>query len=81
MRVLHPIAVVALILALIAPLVPLGVWSLARGWRFPDLLPQDWTWAAWTYALSPVSGVLGSLGVTLAIAAAWACMGCLSDWV
>lgn len=57
-----------LIVWLVLPLVPLAIWSFARGWRFPDLLPQAWSLRAWTYALSDTSGVLDSLGVTVFIA-------------
>ncbi|MBC7156603.1 MAG: ABC transporter permease [Rhodobacteraceae bacterium] len=59
-----------LIFWLVAPLVPLGIWSFARGWRFPDLLPREWTLQAWDYALSDVSGVLASLWLTIRIALA-----------
>lgn len=54
---------------LVLPLVPLLIWSFARGWRYPDILPQDWTFAAWEFALSSRSGVLESLGLTALIAA------------
>jgi putative spermidine/putrescine transport system permease protein len=53
---------------LVLPLVPLLIWSFARGWRFPDLLPQEWSLYAWEYALSERSGVLDSLGVTCLVA-------------
>lgn len=59
-----------LALWLVLPLVPLAVWSFARGWRFPDLLPQDWTLEPWRRALAPGSGVLESLGLTTGIALA-----------
>lgn len=57
-----------LIFWLVVPLVPLGIWSFARGWRYPDLLPQEWTLQAWDYAFSDVSGVLQSLWLTIWIA-------------
>lgn len=57
-------------LALVLPLVPLAIWSGAHGWRFPDLLPQDWSTKAWSLTLSPRGGVVESLGLTLAIALA-----------
>jgi putative spermidine/putrescine transport system permease protein len=53
---------------LVLPLVPLGIWSFAHGWRFPFLLPQDWTLKAWRNVLSPGSEVLASLGATTGIA-------------
>lgn len=58
-----------LIVWLILPLVPLAIWSFARGWRFPDVLPQQWSLQAWEFALSERSGVIDSLGVTVLIAA------------
>ena len=57
-----------LIVWLVLPLVPLAIWSFARGWRFPSLLPNEWTLQAWDYAFSARSGVLDSLGLTLWIA-------------
>ncbi len=55
---------------LVLPLLPLAIWSFAHGWRFPALLPQDWTLDAWRTALSPGSGVLESMGLTTGIALA-----------
>ena len=54
----------ALVLVWLLPVVPLMLWSVAHGWRFPDILPPDMRLAAWSFALSDASGVLGSLGVT-----------------
>lgn len=67
-------ALAVLVAWLVLPLVPLAVWSVARGWRFPDLLPQAWSARAWTYALSDTSGVLGSLALTTGIALAAAAL-------
>jgi len=55
---------------LILPILPLFGWSVARGWRFPDLLPDRVTAEAWSFALSPQSGVLQSFGITTLIASA-----------
>lgn len=55
---------------LVLPILPLVVWSAAHGWRFPDLLPQDWSGKAWAVALSPTSGVIYSFATTTLIAAA-----------
>lgn len=57
-----------LIVWLIVPLVPLLIWSFARGWRFPSLLPNQWSLQAWEFALSARSGVVDSLGVTILVA-------------
>jgi putative spermidine/putrescine transport system permease protein len=53
---------------MLLPLLPLAIWSVAHGWRFPDLLPQDWSMKAWAFALSPASGVLQSFALTTFIA-------------
>ncbi len=55
---------------LVLPLIPLGIWSVARGWFFPDLLPRMWTLDAWRYALSDTSGVLDALWLTIGISLA-----------
>lgn len=70
-RLSRPLLVLSgafLIVWLILPLVPLAIWSFARGWRFPDILPKEWSLQAWEFALSARSGVLESLGVTALIA-------------
>ncbi|MEJ6394980.1 ABC transporter permease [Gymnodinialimonas sp. 2305UL16-5] len=58
---------VILVVWLILPLIPLAIWSFARGWFFPDILPQQWTMQAWQYAISDISGVLDSLWLTIGI--------------
>ncbi len=68
-RVGAQIAVWGMVCALLLPLVPLAIWSVARGWRFPNLLPAQWSGRVWSYVLSDTSGVIESLGVTIAIAA------------
>lgn len=62
------LAGIALAGFLILPVLPLAIWSVAHGWRFPDVLPQDWSGKAWTIALSPRSGILNSFAVTALIA-------------
>ncbi len=59
-----------LITWLILPLIPLAIWSFARGWFFPDLLPKTWSLNAWNYALSDTAGVLDSLWLTIGISLA-----------
>jgi putative spermidine/putrescine transport system permease protein len=66
---LRLLAALALAGWLVLPLMPLVLWSVARGWRFPDLLPAEISGRAWTFALSPQSGVLDSFAVTALIAA------------
>ncbi len=59
-----------LIIWLVLPLVPLAIWSFARGWYFPEVLPKQWSLKAWEYALSNNSGVINSLWLTIGIAIA-----------
>ncbi|MDA9930981.1 ABC transporter permease subunit [Alphaproteobacteria bacterium] len=59
-----------LITWLILPLVPLAIWSFAKGWFFPDLLPQRWSMRAWEYTFSDTAGVIDSLGLTIGISLA-----------
>ncbi|MGL5008691.1 MAG: ABC transporter permease, partial [Paracoccaceae bacterium] len=58
-----------LILWLVLPLVPLVIWSFAKGWRFPDLWPARLSLDAWEIALSDRAGVVESLWVTGVVAA------------
>ena len=58
----------ALALWLVLPIVPLAIWSFAKGWFFPDLLPRRWSLDAWRYAASDTAGVLDSLWLTTAVA-------------
>ncbi|MES2142773.1 MAG: ABC transporter permease subunit [Pseudomonadota bacterium] len=69
-RFLHGVAPWGLLLWSVLPLVPLLIWSVARGWRYPDILPAEFSVAAWKFAVSDASGVLASLGVTAGIALA-----------
>ncbi len=69
-QLFHRAAVMLLLAALVLPLVPLMIWSFARGWRFPDLLPAEWSLQAWHYAISETAGVLEGLAATGMIAIA-----------
>ena len=59
-----------LITWLILPLVPLAIWSFAKGWFYPSLLPKVWSLRAWEYTFSETSGVLDSLWLTVGISLA-----------
>jgi putative spermidine/putrescine transport system permease protein len=76
-RSLQLLAGLALISWLVLPLVPLAIWSIAHGWRFPDLVPRDLTLKAWTYALSDTAGVTASLALTTGIALATTALAAL----
>lgn len=56
-----------LITWLVLPLIPLAIWSFARGWFFPDILPKQWSMRAWEYAFSDTAGVVDSLWLTIGI--------------
>ncbi|MBL9053479.1 MAG: ABC transporter permease subunit [Tabrizicola sp.] len=66
-RTWQSIAALALAGWMILPLLPLLIWSIAHGWRFPDLMPQTYDLKAWSTALSPATGVLRSFGLTVLI--------------
>lgn len=67
-RAARNLTLALLVLWLILPLVPLAIWSFARRWFFPDLLPSDWSLRAWEHVLTPRSGVLSALGESTLIA-------------
>ncbi len=69
-RSLRFLAGSALIIWLVLPLIPLAIWSFARGWFFPSLLPNQWSLRAWNYAFSDTAGVIDSLWLTIAISLA-----------
>lgn len=68
-RSLRTLSAALLIVWLVLPLIPLLIWSFARGWRFPSLLPNQWSTQAWEVAFAARSGVIESLWITVLIAA------------
>ncbi|MGH9847743.1 MAG: ABC transporter permease [Blastocatellia bacterium] len=52
----------------ILPLALLAVWSLARAWFWPALLPRQWSLRAWAYVFSPAADVFNALGLSAGIA-------------
>ncbi|WP_219837208.1 ABC transporter permease [Paenibacillus sp. R14(2021)] len=65
-----------LIVLFFVPFIPLLAWSLAKGWRFPDLLPTV-SWRAWHYVLSPHSQVKDAIIHSLGLAAATSLLAAL----
>lgn len=61
---------IVLITWLVLPLIPLAIWSFAKGWFFPDILPRRWTLNAWEYTFSDTAGVIDSLWITIWISLA-----------
>lgn len=57
------------ILALL-PVALLGLWSIARGWYWPALLPREWSARAWGYVFAPESGIASALAMSAGIALA-----------
>jgi putative spermidine/putrescine transport system permease protein len=55
----------------VVPLVLLLVWSFARHWYWPDLLPREFSLRAWSYLAEPSSGIpdalLTSIGIALGV--------------
>ena len=66
---MRPLLALGLALFLAAPFVPLLIWSVARGWFFPEMLPQVWHLDAWSRILSPGSGVPQAVWTTTWVAA------------
>ena len=69
-RRLLPTGIVALwVVLIILPVVPLVIWSGAFAWRWPDVLPSEWSGRAWRYVFSPTTqvrpGLTGSVTVAL----------------
>ncbi len=61
------LVIVAALVAL--PFVPLFVWAFAGEWRFPDLLPAEWSLRGISYLVDPSGRVLGATLNSLLIGA------------
>ncbi len=66
--VLRWVALGSLLVWLIAPMIPLLIWSISFRWFFPSLLPPQLSARAWEYVFSPTSGALPALRDTTLIA-------------
>lgn len=68
---LHSLLIIAILIGVAAPLLPLVIWSFAHRWFFPDVLPAAWSGRAWAYVFSSSSQVgralLNSTIVALAV--------------
>lgn len=62
------IGISALLIWLVAPMIPLLIWSFSFRWFFPDLLPAQVSLRAWEYVFSPTNDVWRALFDTVAIA-------------
>ncbi len=63
------LAVIIIIVAVLAPLIPQLIWSFTFRWYFPSLLPGVWGTQAWEYVFSKSSrvgeGLINSLNLAL----------------
>jgi putative spermidine/putrescine transport system permease protein len=64
-------------LAIIPPALLL-IWSFARSWYWPALLPREWSVRAWQYVFSPTADVFSALITSLSIALAVTILALLS---
>jgi len=66
-----------LLVAVLLPLVPLLIWSVAGQWRYPDMLPQQLSLRGVGLLVDPRSDILQGLGTSAGIATAVAVLACL----
>jgi putative spermidine/putrescine transport system permease protein len=65
---IRKVSLLLVITVLFLPFLPLLIWSLAQGWYFPQLLPDQWTLRHWSAVLSPATRVMQGFGQSLLIA-------------
>ncbi len=53
----------------VLPLIPLAIWSVARGWNYPALLPNNWSLQAWQTTAAAHTGIYASFGESILVAA------------
>ena len=61
LRILHYVAVIVLLLALISPLIGFFINAFAFRWFYPQLVPHEITFQAWENILDPNSRVIEAL--------------------
>jgi putative spermidine/putrescine transport system permease protein len=74
---LRTLAALMLAAWMVLPILPLAVWSVAHGWRFPELWPSEISGKAWAYALTRQAGVVESFALTGFIALATTALAAL----
>lgn len=62
------LAIITIVVAVLAPIIPQLIWSFAFRWFFPDLLPSEWSLDAWRYVFTASSRVGEGLFNSLLIA-------------
>lgn len=68
--ILRWIGISLLLIWLIAPMIPLLIWSFSFRWFFPDVVPSQLSTRAWEYVFSPTADVFSALLTTTYIALA-----------
>jgi putative spermidine/putrescine transport system permease protein len=68
MRAARLIAVAFTAALALVPFALLSVWSFARSWFWPVLLPESWSLRAWSYVLALESGVGAALVTSVGMA-------------
>jgi putative spermidine/putrescine transport system permease protein len=67
---LHTAAIAGIVVLVLLPLVPLGLWSVSHSWFFPRVLPAELSLRGWAYLGSPASRVAVALANSLIIGVA-----------
>ncbi len=62
------VGIMGLLSFLVAPMVPLFIWSISFRWFYPDILPSEYSARAWEQVISPTNNVIGATGQTTLIA-------------
>src|SRR5271166_4802804 len=57
----HVCAILATVSLAVGPVALLLLWSFTKHWYWPMLLPPEYSLRAWTYVVSPSSGVISAL--------------------
>lgn len=67
-RLIKNMLFVGLFFIVLLPFVPLVLSSVSVGWQWPNVLPDSFSWRAWSYVLSGNSGTWSAVGLSLLIA-------------
>ncbi len=62
------VGIAGLLAFLVAPMIPLFIWSISFRWFYPDILPSEYSTGAWEAVISPTNNVLGATWQTTLIA-------------
>lgn len=66
--ILRWLGITVLLIWLVAPMIPMVIWSVSFRWFFPNVLPTELSPRAWEYVFSPSADVLSTLLTTAGIA-------------